>query len=190
MFTGIITNLGKVSKKTNNKLQIEAEAALLKQLKLGTSIAINGICLTVTAKSKSSFSIKYMPETAKKTNIHYLKAGGLVNLELPATYNSFISGHIVQGHVDTIGKIIGIQKEGNSRIFTFSTPSSITNYIVNKGSITVNGIALTVINVNKNSFTVGIIPYTWEHTMLHKAKIGNLVNIEVDILAKYVEKLL
>lgn len=190
MFTGIITHLGKVKEKTPTRLVIQTDSELLKQLSLGMSIAINGICLTVVACDKKTFSIDFMPETAKKTIINYLEVGDEVNLELPATVNTLMAGHIVQGHVDSIGKIKNIEKEGNSLIFTFSVPKSLTKYIVEKGSISVNGISLTVVETEEDYFTVGIIPHTWEHTMLHNAKIGDYVNLEVDTLAKYMEKLL
>lgn len=189
MFTGIITNLGKVTEKTDNKLTIQTDVDLVGKLSEGMSVAINGICLTVVSYGKSAFTIDFMPETAKKTNIQYLKKRSIVNLELPATSETFLAGHIVQGHVDTVGKITAIEEDGNSRIFTFSIPRENSKYIVEKGSISVNGISLTVINVGDDYFTVGIIPHTWDKTMLNSAKVGDYVNIEVDILAKYLEKL-
>jgi|SRR5579872_2452163 len=190
MFTGIITHLGKVVKQTDNRLIIKTDAKLIKKLSSGMSVAVDGICLTVVLSDKKSFAIDFMPETAKRTNIKDLKNGSLVNLELPATSETFLAGHIVQGHVDSIGKISSIKKAGNSYIFKFQIPKTNSKYIVEKGSIAVNGIALTVIDVSDDYFTVGIIPHTWEKTMLHKAKVGEYVNLEVDILAKYLEKLL
>ena len=190
MFTGIITHLGTVIKKTETSLTIKTDAPLIKKLSDGTSIAVSGICLTVVSTDKDTFSINFMPETAKKTNISSLKMGNEVNLELPATAETLLSGHIVQGHVDAVAKITAITKEGNSRIFTFAIPEELSKYIVEKGSISVNGISLTIISVKKDSFTVGIIPHTWEHTMLHAASVGDFVNIEVDALAKYIEKLI
>jgi riboflavin synthase len=190
MFTGIITYLGKVKKKTNTDLQITASEDLLHKLENGTSIAVDGICLTVISKKTDSFSINFMPETAKKTNIQYFETDTLVNLELPATTDTLFSGHIVQGHVDGVTKIISIKPEGNSRIFTFSLPKELNKYLVEKGSIAVNGISLTVISVNETEFTVGIIPHTWTNTMLHTTKDGDVVNLEVDALAKYIEKLI
>src|SRR6266404_1232026 len=189
MFTGIITHLGKVTEKTTTDLKIKANSQLLKKLTNGTSIAVNGICLTVVSKDKTSFTINFMPETAKKTNIHYLKENDEVNLELPATASTLLSGHIVQGHIDSVGKITSIVKKGNSYLFAFSLPKSLNKYLVEKGSISVNGISLTVISVSKDEFTVGIIPHTWENTMLHTTKVGDFVNLEVDALAKYIEKL-
>jgi riboflavin synthase len=190
MFTGIITHLGKVKEKGNFRLTVESDRELLKNLVKGTSISVNGICLTVVSPEKNSFTIDYMPETAKKTNIDSLGSSDLVNLELSATPQTFLAGHIVQGHVDGVGNIAEIKIEKNSKIFRIKIPKQLLKYLVPKGSIAVNGISLTVIDVDENSFTVGIIPHTWEKTMLHRSKTGDLVNIEVDVLAKYIEKLI
>ena len=190
MFTGIITHLGAVKKKTDSLLTITTDKELLGHLSNGTSIAVDGICLTVITKNKDSFSINFMPETARKSNIYYLEKGCEVNLELPATAATLLSGHIVQGHVDAVGKIIALKKEDNSCIFTFSIPTLLSKYIIEKGSVSINGISLTVISITDDKFTVGIIPHTWKHTMLHAAKVGDYVNLEVDVLAKYIEKLI
>ena len=189
MFTGIITHLGVVKDKSTSDLIIATDAQLVKKVTHGASVAVNGICLTVVAFDKKTFTINFMPETARKTSIQYFKKQDLVNLELPATPETFLAGHIVQGHVDAVGKILKIIDEGNSRIVTVSFPNKLSKYIVEKGSITMNGISLTVISAKENQFTVGIIPHTWEHTMLHTGEIGDAVNLEVDILAKYIEKL-
>lgn len=190
MFTGIITHLGIISKKSDTEIVIKTDSDILKKLSKGTSIAVNGICLTVISKNKDSFNINFIPETSDKTNIQYLKPGTEVNLEIPATAETLLSGHIVQGHIDSMGKITAIKKKGNSLIFTFSFPKSLNKYLVEKGSISVNGISLTVFSVIDGQFSVGIIPHTWEHTMLHAAKVGDYVNLEVDTLAKYMEKLI
>lgn len=188
MFTGIITHLGKVVKKEKAVFTFSADDSLTKQLEAGTSIAVNGVCLTVLEKPQTyEFSVEIMPETQQKTNMSTLKENDLVNLELPATTNSFLSGHIVQGHIDTTAKIIEIKEVGNSHLMTFSINPEFTKYIIEKGSITVNGIALTVITKTNDQFDVGIIPHTWQHTMLHTTKINDQVNIEVDVLAKYIE---
>lgn len=189
MFTGIITHLGTVTKKTDTDLQISTSEDLLNRLEEGTSIAVDGICLTVVSKDSNTFSINFMPETAKKTNIQYLTTGTEVNLELPATIDTLFSGHIVQGHVDGVGTIESIKDEGNSKLFTVTIPKELNKYIVDKGSISLNGISLTVISVKETEFTVGIIPHTLKQTMLHAAKAGDVVNIEIDALAKYVEKI-
>ena len=189
MFTGIITHLGKVGEKTKTNLKIKTDTQLLNKLAKGDSIAVNGICLTVVEKDKTSFNINFMPETEAKTNISGLKQEATVNLELPATANTLFSGHIVQGHVDGVENIISIVKKGNSYLFAFSLTKGLNKYLVEKGSIAINGISLTVISVTNDEFTVGIIPHTWKNTMLHEAKVGDQVNLEVDILAKYIEKL-
>ncbi len=190
MFSGIITHLGKIKNKTKNSLHIKTEKDVVARLSIGVSIAIDGICLTVVGFSKDSFQIDFIPETEAKTNIKYLKVGSLVNLELPATPSSFLSGHILQGHVDGIAKLENMTEIGNSRILKFSIPSNLSRYIVSKGSIAVNGISLTVIQVESAFFTVGIIPHTWTNTMLYTIKLGDFVNIEVDILAKYLGNLI
>jgi len=190
MFTGIITHLGKVKEKTATRLVIEPEKGLLDKFEKGLSVSIDGICLTVVDYNKKTFSIDFMPETAKKTNIGQLTVGSTVNCELPSTGSTFLSGHVVQGHVDGVGVIKSITPDGNSYLFVFTLPKDLSRYIVPKGSISVNGISLTVIDISDESFSVGIIPHTWDRTMLHTAKIGDKVNIEVDVLAKYIEKLI
>ena len=181
MFTGIITNLGKVITKTNQTLTISTTGKFLSKLQKGTSVAVNGACLTVVNVQKKAFTVDLMPETIKRTNI--LQAE-LVNLELPATPQSFLSGHLVQGHVDGMGKIEKI----TSQMLKVTVASSVARYLIEKGSITINGISLTVIKAEKNYFTVGIIPHTFTQTNLHILKKGGYINIEVDILAKYVKK--
>ncbi len=190
MFTGIITHLGKLRKVKSSVYTISCNRSFLVKLKIGDSIAINGICLTVVNLNKNSFSTDCILETKLKTNIKYLKVRSLVNLELPATANSFLSGHIVEGHIDGIGKLMNIKIQDNSYILKFSIPKELSRYIVNKGSIAVNGISLTVIDADKDFFTVGIIPHTFSNTMFATIKLGDLINIEVDILAKYLEKLI
>lgn len=189
MFTGIITNLGKIIRKEGSIFTFNTNPVFCKKLKNGTSIAVNGTCLTVLKKSTSSFSVEVIPETLNKTIFEYIEIGDLVNLELPLTPKGFLSGHIVQGHIDTVAKLAGIEKQENSHIFKFTIPLHLSRFIAEKGSIAVNGISLTVIKAEKNYFTVGIIPYTWKNTMLHTIKPGDFINIEVDILAKYVERL-
>ncbi len=182
--------MGKILTKTNSKLAIRADKEFVKQLKTGLSVAVNGICLTVVASAKNSFTLDYMPETAARTNLKYLTSKNPVNLELPATPNSFLSGHIVQGHIDAVAKLVIITKDKESFILKFSIPKSLSKYIAAKGSVAINGISLTVIEAGKKFFTVGIISYTWKNTMLSCLKKGDLVNVEVDILAKYAERFL
>lgn len=191
MFTGIITHLGKLTKKEGAIFTFSTDNFFCKKIADGTSVSVNGACLTVFKKpTDNSFSVKVMPETLNKTILKHVQINDLVNLELPVTPQSFLSGHIVQGHIDGVSKLLSISKQENSSTLKFSIFANLSKYIVEKGSIAVNGISLTVIKAGKDFFTVGIIPYTQDNTMLKIIKIGDFVNIEVDILAKYIEKLL
>lgn len=191
MFTGIISHLGKVDSINGAKFAFSAPASFIKNLNKGSSVAVNGVCLTLkNTPSKKNFNVDLMLETIKKTSFANLKKGDLVNLELPLRVNDRFDGHIVQGHVDRVAKLSSVKKQGNSQIMAFQIPMPLSKYIVEKGSIAVNGISLTVISSDSHSFTVGIIPYTWKHTMLSGLRIGETVNIEVDILAKYLERLI
>ena len=189
MFTGIISHLGKVKSFQNSQLSVRVVRSLIKQVKNGDSVAVNGVCLTVIDKRADLFQVEVMPETLKRTALGGLKSGDIVNLELAMKAADRFAGHIVQGHIDGVATVKSIKQKGNSRLFTFEVPKQLGRYIVEKGSIAVNGISLTVIDASNKTFTVGIIPYTWRHTMLSSAKVGDRVNIEVDILAKYLEKL-
>lgn len=190
MFTGIITHLGSLKKKENSILSFGAPKSFLKELQNGSSVAVNGVCLTVFDKNTNNFSVEVMPETIRKTMLDDLLSGAEVNLELPMRVNDRFEGHIVQGHVDGVGKIISINAEGNSHLFRFKTSKKLCSSVVSKGSIAINGISLTVIEVGIDWFTVGIIPYTMIHTMLSHVKVGDSVNIETDILLKYMQQLL
>ncbi len=191
MFTGIITHIGKLQIRKDSLYTFEVVSSFVKKLELGTSVSINGACMTVTDLSdEQSFSVEIMPESQKKTMLVNLIIDDLVNLELPATPDTFLSGHIVQGHVDGTGEIVSIKEEGISKIVAVSVSKNLQKYIVEKGSIAVNGISLTIIDVNNETFRVGIIPHTWKNTMLQNSKLGDTVNIETDIIAKYAEKLL
>ena len=188
MFTGIITHTGTVADKTRTTLAVHAERDILRTLKKGGSIAVDGMCLTVTKKTADSFSADVMPETFKRTHFGTLKNGDVINLELPATPQTFLSGHIVQGHVDAVGTVKEIKKDGNQHTLAISIPRQFYRYIVSKGSVTVNGVSLTVIEAKPGSFSVGVIPHTWESTMFRTLKPKTPVNIEVDVLAKYIER--
>lgn len=200
MFTGIITHIGKFTKRSGNQFEFSVPDDFSKKVEIGFSVAVSGVCLTVKEKSKTSVVFDIMPETLNKTIFKNLEPGAIVNLELPLTVNTFLSGHILQGHVDGRGRVKGKELSrqgraspkagGKSQILKINIPNTLSKYIVNKGSISVNGVSLTVIKAGKNYFTVGIIPFTLENTMLHSIKIGDYVNIEVDILAKYVERLM
>lgn len=190
MFTGIINHLGKLEKIKKSVYTFSAEKSFLKKIKKGESVAINGVCLTVINKEKNRFSVEVMPETLRRTMFGELQIQDYVNLELPVSINNLFSGHIVQGHIDGVGIIESIKKMGNSRIFKFKVKKNISKYLIEKGSIAVNGISLTIIEAKRDFFTVGIIPHTWKKTMLKYSKIGDKVNIEIDVIAKYVKKFL
>jgi len=189
MFTGLIETTGEVIQKTDNRLIIKAPENVA-DLKKGSSVAVDGVCLTVSELSDNGFSADFMPETAQKTLIGQYKEGGCVNLELPMKVNSRFEGHMVTGHVEGRGEIINIQTDGNAHILTIRMPQTLMKYVTEKGSVTINGISLTVVDVSDNMFTVSIIPHTWETTNLRLLKAGDQVNLETDILAKYIEKLL
>lgn len=189
MFTGIITHTGKVADASRSKIKIRASRSLMRKLEKGASIAVNGTCLTVTQKEGDLFTADIMPETRMRTNLRYLNSGKLVNLELPVTPVSFLSGHLAQGHIDGTARLEHVTKKGSGHILKFLISSSLLKYIIPKGSIAVDGISLTIIEAGKNYFCVGIIPHTWATTAMHTIRIGDAVNIEVDVIAKYVEKL-
>lgn len=188
MFTGIITETGVVTTRTRSRISLRTSQRFIRKLTRGASVAVDGACLTVVGKKARVFSADIMPETVGRTTLGHLSRGVCVNLELPASPTSFLSGHVVEGHIDGIGTLTKIAQKGNSRMLTFSIPRTLSKYVVEKGSITVNGVALTVIESGKNHFTVGIIPHTRKATNLSALKRGDKINIEVDVLAKYVEK--
>lgn len=193
MFTGIIEEIGKIKsfKKDTNGATIEVECSLvLEDTKLGDSIAINGVCQTVIELSPNSFKARVSDETLKVTTFENLKSGDIVNLERALTLNSRLGGHIVSGHVDCKGKFTKIEKLTDFYNLEFENPQEQTKYVVHKGSITINGISLTVAEINQNRFKVAIIPHTFENTNLKALNVGDNVNIETDILGKYVEKML
>ena len=191
MFTGIIENMAEVvDVKTNkNNLDILFKSPLLPELKVDQSISHNGVCLTVANITKETYLVNVVKETIDKSNFSSLKVGDVVNIERSMMLNNRLDGHIVQGHVDQIAECISIDENGGSYVMTFTYEKS-NNVTVEKGSICVNGISLTVCNSQENSFSVAIIPYTWENTNLKKIKIGDTVNLEFDIVGKYIAKLL
>ena len=193
MFTGIIEEIGKVKsfKKDSNGATIEVECSIvLEDTKLGDSIAINGVCQTVIDITSNSFKARVSDETLKVTTFESLKTNDIVNLERALTLNSRLGGHIVSGHVDCRGKYIKLEQLTDFYNLEFEIPQEQTKYIVHKGSITINGISLTVAQINDNKFRVAIIPHTYKNTNLKVLNIGDEVNIETDILGKYVEKML
>lgn len=192
MFTGIIEELGTVVdiKKNQQNIHFIIESGISKELKIDQSVAHNGVCLTVVACDERNHTVTAIDETLKKTNLASLKVGSKINLERCMQLNGRLDGHIVQGHVDTTAKCISVIDEQGSWRYTFEHPTAIGFITVEKGSICVNGISLTVVDSEKNKFSVAIIPYTYEHTNLHEVKVGDHVNLEFDILGKYVSKLM
>ncbi|TCS81368.1 riboflavin synthase [Pectinatus cerevisiiphilus] len=193
MFTGIIEEVGHIAAIKNGtasvRLTIAAEK-VLRDVNIGDSIAVNGTCLTVTQYTDKSFSADVMPESVRKTSLSELKTGSLVNLERALQVGARLGGHIVSGHIDGTGKLISKKPEDNAIIVAISAAKDILKYIVKKGSVTVDGISLTVVDVDSSKFSVSLIPHTASITTIGQKSTGASVNIETDILGKYVEKLL
>lgn len=193
MFTGIIENIGTVQRMENLgndcRLEIHADPAFLAGLKNGDSIAINGVCLTVTGSDKKSFTADVSSETLLVTNLGQLAEGCRVNLELAMQLSDRLDGHIVTGHVDATGMVTECHPEGRSVRFGFEVPESLQRYISKKGSVCIDGVSLTVNGKNNNVISVNIIPHTLEKTILSGYKPGTVVNVEVDIIARYLESL-
>ena len=191
MFTGIIEDIGVVSnlKKEFDNLHISIKSNITSELKIDQSVAHNGVCLTVVAINDDQYTVTAIKETLHKTNLGRLQVDDQVNLERAMKLGDRLDGHIVQGHVDQTAICTDIKEEKGSWFFTFSYDASLNNITIEKGSITVNGTSLTVVNSKKNSFSVAIIPYTFEHTNFNTFKKGTVVNLEFDVLGKYVAKL-
>ena len=188
MFTGIVEEVARVTPAQSGKLVISA-SRVLRGIELGGSIAVNGVCLTITSFSTSSFSVDIMPETLERTNLGLLSAGDEVNLERPLTLEKPLGGHLVQGHVDDTGRVASVRWEGEAMLIRFEAPPEIMRYIVEKGFIAVDGVSLTVGAKDASSFQVSVVDFTRKHTTLDSRRVGDLVNLEVDIIAKYVEQL-
>ena len=191
MFTGIIEDLGVVQnlKKEQDNLHVTLLSSITSELKIDQSISHNGICLTVVEISGKHYTVTAIKETIDKTNIGSLEIGSVINLERAMKLGDRLDGHIVQGHVDQIGTCIDIKEANGSWIFTFSYDESYGNITIEKGSATVNGVSLTVVNSENNRFSVAIIPYTYEHTNFKYYAVGTTVNLEFDVLGKYIQKL-
>ncbi len=193
MFTGIIEEVGIVKKikKENKNLILNISVSFLDEIQINQSIAHNGACLTVTELSEESYSVHVVSETIQKTNIASLKQGDAINIERCLSIGSRLDGHFVQGHVDCVAKCLSIIDLNGSWVFQFQYPKEYKNYIVHKGSITINGVSLTISNIDdlNNTFEVNIIPYTFQNTNFRIIKIDDFVNIEFDIFGKYFERL-
>ncbi|MCI0830154.1 MAG: riboflavin synthase [Chloroflexi bacterium] len=189
MFTGIVEEVGVVAKISGNAMTVRA-SKVTGDLKLGDSIAVNGACLTAVSCGRSEFSVDLTPETMRRTSLGQLSAGRPVNLERALLASDRMGGHIVQGHVDGTGRVMSTKPEGDSIIFRIRVPKRLNRYIVEKGFVAVDGISLTVVKRGASSFTMAVIPYTLNNTNLASLSVGDRVNLEADILAKYIESLL
>ncbi|MCF1190396.1 riboflavin synthase [Mangrovimonas sp. AS39] len=192
MFTGIIEDLGNVKdiSQEDSNMHITIECSFTNELKIDQSVAHNGVCLTVVQINDSLYTVTAIDETLNKTNLRSLKKGDYVNLERAMKLGDRLDGHIVQGHVDQTAQCKNIENQDGSWIFTFEYDATLNNITIEKGSITVNGVSLTVVNSNTNEFSVAIIPYTLEHTNFKNLKEGDQVNLEFDVIGKYVNRLM
>ena len=188
MFTGIVEELGTVGSIKSGVLIVDA-SLVLEDLDVKDSICVNGACLTVTELTGTGFQVDVVPETLRRTNLGELTSGSKVNLERSLQMGGRLGGHIVQGHVDGTGEISSIEEDGDAYLYSFAVSPELSRYIVQKGFICVDGISLTVVDCADDEFTVTLIPYTREHTVLGTKSEGNKVNLEADIMAKYIEKL-
>jgi riboflavin synthase len=193
MFTGLIEDVGEI-----RSLRVDHGAAVLsvqtglsvRVMPLGASVAVDGACLTVVKKGPRAFTVDVSPETLKRTSLGALRAGSLVNLERPMRMQDRLGGHLVTGHVDGVGTVACIEKKGDFTFFTFRVPSRLGCLLVSKGSVAVDGISLTVNDCARRSFCVAIIPFTLQHTNLRARRVGDKVNIETDLIGKYVQSFL
>lgn len=191
MFTGIIETLGTIKniQKEQENLHITVSSSITNELKIDQSVSHNGVCLTVVAISGDDFRVTAIKESIDKTNIGDWKAGDSVNLERAMKLGDRLDGHIVQGHVDQTGICKNVEENGGSWQYTFEYDADLNNITIEKGSITVNGVSLTVVNSKKNEFSVAIIPYTHEYTNFNSFKVGTKINLEFDVIGKYVTRL-
>ena len=191
MFTGIIETTGfiKEIKKNNDNLEVTISTSITHELKVDQSVAHNGVCLTVTSLDGSDFTVTAIRETVKKTNLGEWKTGDNINIERAMKLGDRLDGHIVQGHVDQIGICTSITEANGSWYYSFEYDASLKNLTIEKGSVTINGVSLTVVNSKANEFSVAIIPYTYENTNFNSFKIGTKVNLEFDVIGKYISRL-
>lgn len=188
MFTGIVEEVGTVKSAGAGRLTVAARK-VLEDIKLGDSVAVNGVCLTVVEMTSESFSVDVMPETLRRANLGSLKAGDRVNLERPLAVGGRFGGHFVQGHIDGTGRVVSVTPERDAILLRFEAPPEIMRYIVEKGFIAVDGVSLTVVECSSTAFGVSLVACTQRNSTLGGKKPGDMVNLEVDIIAKYVERL-
>ncbi len=191
MFTGIIETLGKITQleSEGQNLHITVETEFVEELKIDQSVAHNGVCLTVVSVTDTSYTVTAIKETMDKTNLNQLEIGSVVNLERGMKLGDRLDGHIVQGHVDQTAVCTAISEASGSWYFTFQYDSSLHNITIEKGSITVNGVSLTVVNSKRDEFSVAIIPYTYKHTNFYTFEVGSVINLEFDVIGKYVKRI-
>lgn len=193
MFTGIIEEIGRIQhiQKGKDAVEIAIKAnSILEDVKLGDSIAVNGVCLTVTSFSNNEFTVDVMPETIAATSLKMLNRGDAVNLERAMVANGRFGGHFVSGHVDGMGKIINKSPRGNAVYYEIEVEPDLVDFMILKGSVTVDGTSLTIFGLTSHSFTISLIPHTSSHTILGEKTSGDIVNIECDMLAKYIRKMM
>ncbi len=189
MFTGIVQEMGEVLALEGGRLAIRA-AGVLERCRIGDSVAVNGACLTVTAREADSFTVEMVPETLRRTNLGLLRVGDNVDLEGAMAAGEPVGGHFVQGHVEAAVAILETREEGNSAIYRFTLPVPLSAFVVAKGFVALDGVSLTVVECDSASFSIALIPHTRQHTVLGQKGPGDLVNLETDVLGRYVEKLL
>lgn len=193
MFTGIVTHVGRVTsaRARGGVVVLEVTAPeIAKELRRGDSVAVNGVCLTAVESSRRRFGAEVMAETLARSTLEDLRKGAPVNLELPARLSDRLGGHLVQGHVDGVARVVRIEDDEGARRLWLEAPDEVLRYLVAKGSVALDGVSLTVVEVGRTSFQVAIIPHTLNETTVGALKVGSKVNVEVDVLAKYVERLL
>lgn len=194
MFTGIVEEIGQVERLVTDQMDHTTLAitcqTVLRDTQIGESIAVNGVCLTVTALSDNGFSVGVTPETLRRTNLGGLRSGDPVNLERSLAFNGRMGGHYVQGHIDGTGEIVRIVPEGDSKLVTVHLPLDLMRYVVEKGYLAVDGVSLTVFNLTAETVTIALIAHTQQAVIMGQQQVGARVNLEVDIIAKYVERLL
>jgi riboflavin synthase len=192
VFTGLVLGVGKVARfsRSDEGVRLAIETPLVTELAAGDSIAVNGVCLTASELDGDSFTTEVMNETLARSSLRDAQPGSEVNLELPLRATDRLGGHVVQGHVDGIGTVASVADDGFARRVKIAAPADVLRYIVEKGSVAVDGVSLTVAGVDSQSFTVSLIPETLQRTNLGRVEVGTTVNLEVDVLAKYVEKLM
>ncbi|MGH7864475.1 MAG: riboflavin synthase [Candidatus Binataceae bacterium] len=193
MFTGIIEDLGTIGsvKRANDGARIAVRTALrVASIKIGDSIAVNGVCVTVVAKGRGKLAMDLSAETLRRTTIGGLRAGQRVNLERCLTLDKLVGGHLVQGHVDGVARLVSVTSEGDSKLYEFEAPAAHARYLIEKGSVALDGVSLTVFSIHQNRFSCALIPHTLRVTTLGLKAPGDTVNLEIDMLAKYVERML